>query len=147
MGIYDLPAGKQLHYDLRTPCDDCPFLRGNKHEYTENALGEYIARLLEGSDIAHTCHKTDPRSDCKSAQDYKGEIQHCAGAMILSIRERRIPDQLAAAIFAGKVNRKGLNMKAGIPSLRELMVRVVKCHIPGWEDPRCYGDTQNKELA
>jgi len=73
----------KLKYDLKKPCKDCPFLQGSElHQGIAKAIPEYIANL-EMDRFAHTCHKTDPRTDSPEGQAFKGDIQHCAGSIAM----------------------------------------------------------------
>jgi hypothetical protein len=95
---------EDLRWDLRVPCESCPFRKDvPKHEGVAKALLEYADQVKERR-FAHTCHKTDPLSDYDSP---KGALQHCAGAAVLLLRENlagRAPLQLAMseAIRTGK---------------------------------------------
>lgn len=83
----------EIGYTLQTPCSDCPFKKSTPlHPGVMKALPEYDKKLREGW-WGHSCHKTDSRSDGFDDK-YKGELQHCAGALILmkKIDEADLPD-------------------------------------------------------
>jgi hypothetical protein len=72
----------EIGYKLKTPCNDCPFKKSSPlHEGVMRSLPEYDGYMKSGS-FAHTCHKTDSRSD-GYVDNYGGQIQHCAGALIM----------------------------------------------------------------
>lgn len=72
-----------IHYDLKQPCKDCPFLRGAEfHRGIFNDIPSLNDGLEAGS-VIHTCHKTDPRTDSPEGQAYKGKLQHCAGLLTM----------------------------------------------------------------
>jgi hypothetical protein len=72
----------EIGYKLKTPCNDCPFKKSSPlHEGVMRSLPEYDGYMKSGS-FAHTCHKTDNRSD-GYVDNYGGQIQHCAGALIM----------------------------------------------------------------
>lgn len=111
---------KELAWDLKTPCKDCPFRKDvEPHPGVAQELELYFAKILIG-EFVHTCHKTDSRSDGYE-KGYSGKIQHCAGVNILT---RKIKEPQFSAIYAEykkKFNPKKLNMKAPVfDSLIEL---------------------------
>lgn len=74
---------KELKYDLKKPCPDCPFtMRAELHQGVAKALPEYMANM-EMDRFAHTCHKTDPRADSDEGKRFKGQPRHCAGAIAM----------------------------------------------------------------
>lgn len=74
-----------MKFDLKTPCKDCPFIKGSSTNKSLNPgrIDSIVEELR--SDLAFTCHKTldMPRST----------QQHCGGALIFLEREER-PNQL-----------------------------------------------------
>ncbi len=72
----------KIGYKLKATCDDCPFKKSTPlHTGVMRSLPEYDGYLKQGQ-FAHTCHKTDNRAD-GYVEQYGGEIQHCAGALIM----------------------------------------------------------------
>lgn len=122
-----------LRYDLTSPCDDCPFKRTSTHPYTLNAVVDYLTNVALERSVGHTCHKTDARSDCQSAQGYNGPIQHCAGALIM-LRKAVIaghlimPDYLAAALFSEDWDFRKMDMDADVYDFREMAFKILKEH-------------------
>lgn len=69
----------EVGFDLKAPCDDCPFTKNAPpHEGVLAAFPKYWAEIKRGM-FAHTCHKTDFRSDSKTHKFVKGKTQHCVG--------------------------------------------------------------------
>lgn len=103
-----------ISYNLTEPCSDCPFKIDAKwHSGVFESLESYHSRMERG-EFAHTCHKTDPRSDGYS-KAHIGPIEHCAGALILCESDESIQGQLPAilALKEGKYDPSKLNMDSG----------------------------------
>lgn len=103
-----------LRFDLTTPCADCPFRHDVPlHDGVGGDLPVLLGRMLLGT-AAHSCHKTDSRSDCESAKSFTGPIQHCAGLMIMLERAGEPSNAMLRAEREGKLDRKKLNMSAPV---------------------------------
>lgn len=104
-----------LHYDLHKPCADCPFRRDvPMHEGVAVDLPQIMIDLSDGN-FAHTCHKTDPRSDSPVGQAADGPAQHCAGALLMVLRTTNgIVDQepMARAVGDGRLDLAQLDWRA-----------------------------------
>lgn len=73
---------RELHFDMKAPCDDCPFRRDVPcHDGVGSDLMSIWGKIETGR-FAHSCHKTDSRSDGFTGNE-KTKIQHCAGALIM----------------------------------------------------------------
>ena len=85
---------EQIRWDLKKPCQDCPF----KYDTADHAGvardAHEVIWGLESGNFAHTCHKTDVRSDCPTA---KGPAQHCAGLMIMAKKSNRVTEPMLRA--------------------------------------------------
>ena len=80
----------EVKYDLKKPCADCPFRKDAKWH---GGIFDEIPTLMkshEAKTLAHTCHKTDPMSDSPEGQEYKGELQHCAGLLLMMHQNKRM---------------------------------------------------------
>jgi hypothetical protein len=89
---------QKIRYDLKKPCADCPFRKDAKyHGGVMSDLPKYIEKG-NAKELVHTCHKTDPRSDSPEGQKYTGEVQHCAGLLLMMHQNQRLigPHQLSA---------------------------------------------------
>ncbi len=80
---------EDLDWDLKTPCDDCPFRKSSPfHEgIAANAPANTVSIL--GHNFCHTCHKTDPRADCETSKRYRGRLKHCVGSLIVLLKTGR----------------------------------------------------------
>lgn len=65
-----------MRFDLKRPCKQCPFLRGNSFLHPERA--REIANYALTDNETFVCHKTIDKKE-----------QHCAGALLLSERHGR----------------------------------------------------------
>lgn len=78
----DSAEPQEIHFDLKSPCADCPFRRDVPcHPGVRDDLMSIWGKIEMGQ-FAHSCHKTDSRSDGFTAQPGT-KIQHCAGALIM----------------------------------------------------------------
>ncbi len=75
-----------VDWDLKQPCDDCPFLRTSAfHGGVARSLPDYVASI-ENNRFAHTCHKTDCRRSVDGPKTFKGTPKHCAGALMMLLK-------------------------------------------------------------
>jgi hypothetical protein len=73
---------RELGYNLKKPCKDCPFRKDVPvHEGVASDLMAIWGKVEMGR-FAHSCHKTDARSD-GFIQGYDKGPEHCAGALIM----------------------------------------------------------------
>lgn len=111
---------RPLRFDLRNPCGECPFrLDVPLHQGVGVDLATKTGWALVDGTFSHTCHRTDPRSDYRAAKDFKGPLQHCAGAMIMLAKQspRDLPGIMAKAKDRGWLNVRKLNLKAPVYTL------------------------------
>ena len=74
-----------MKLDLKTPCKDCPFIKGSS---TNTTLAKGRLQGIKDDlrkDMSFTCHKT--------LEKPSNEQQHCAGALIFLEKENR-PNQI-----------------------------------------------------
>lgn len=110
----------EVRFDLRTPCADCPFRRGvPAHQGVAKALPEYASQI-EMATFAHTCHKTDPRSD-GFKPTYTGPVQHCAGALIMCEKSGLTQVGPAEAWREGRYDPTKLDLAADVYTFPELV--------------------------
>jgi hypothetical protein len=96
-----------IHWDLKRPCDDCPFAKASKFHQGIAERTEEKVRSIGDHVFAHTCHKTDPRADCETSKRYEGPLQHCYGAIMMLLKTGRGSDlqiPLLEAAQAGKID-------------------------------------------
>ncbi|URJ76316.1 hypothetical protein MF621_004022 (plasmid) [Bacillus velezensis] len=95
-----------MKFDLKTPCKDCPFIKGSRtnislpHERIEEIVNDIR------DDKSFICHKT--------LELQKSDQQHCGGAMIFLEREERPNQIMRIAERIGVYDHKSLNMNADI---------------------------------
>lgn len=120
-------TSQEVHFDLKRPCDDCPFRTDAKrHDGVIKDLPTLHGRLERGL-FAHTCHKTDPRSDGPNPK-YKGPVQHCAGALILCRNDKdyKLQHPQIDAALAGKFDPTELDMESPVfKSFHEMVKHYV----------------------
>jgi hypothetical protein len=104
-----------MDWSLRRPCSDCPFRRATPyHVGVARGIWDLIL-LIDEHRFAHTCHKTDPRSDSPEGQRWKGRTQHCMGSLFMLAKTGRGADlqlPLLEAMQAGKIDAEGLERRA-----------------------------------
>lgn len=114
----DILFAKDVGWDRKSPCNDCPFLKTSPfHEGVAGSLPLYMQSIQDG-EFAHTCHKTDNRPGCDGPRNWHGEQpQHCVGAILMLMKTGKGMDlqlPLLRAAEAGKID------------LREMMDRAKK---------------------
>lgn len=76
----------EVGFDLRNPCSDCPFTKSAPfHEGVAESLVSYL-ESIEKRQFGHTCHKTDCRDCVDGPRTFKGQTQHCVGAILMLFR-------------------------------------------------------------
>lgn len=135
---------KDIRFDLRSPCDDCPFRTdAPMHEGIMSELPQKIL-LLESGNLAHTCHKTDPRADCAPERRAPpgSPIQHCAGAIIMALKIDKWQHIMTRGLLAGKFDHERLNINAPVFSSPMAMLAH---YIPGMVEKHPH-HPESKEL-
>lgn len=104
-----------MAYDLRRPCDDCPFVKASPWHEGIAAGAMKCVKTMERHRFAHSCHNTDPDADCATAKHYKGPLQHCRGVLIMMCKtgdgwDLQLPFMQAAE--AGKLDLEELSAAA-----------------------------------
>lgn len=96
----------KINWDMKEPCAECPFKCSTpidrKGLLDENKILSFSEGLHNGQ-IAHTCHQTDPRSDCESAQNYTGALQHCMGFAIMAEKSNMVTNPMWRALGRGNL--------------------------------------------
>lgn len=95
-----------MKFDLKTPCKDCPFIKGSSTNTTlaEGRLESIVADIRVG--MSFTCHKTLELPSTKQ--------QHCAGALVFLEKEENPNQMMRIAERIGFYDHKKLNMDADI---------------------------------
>lgn len=118
-----LRHSRPLHYDLRSPCANCPFRRDVPHHegMAAGKIVELFTAMAGSGNVAFTCHRTDPNSDHPPARNYKGKLQHCAGFMVLMEKEKCPSLGMIQAEASGSLDRTKLNIKAPVYSMMGML--------------------------
>lgn len=95
-----------MKFDLKTPCKDCPFVKGSSTNITlaEGRIEGIIQDLR--NDMSFICHKTLGKP--------QPEQQHCGGAMIFLEKENRPNQMMRIAERVGIYDHRNLNMDANV---------------------------------
>jgi hypothetical protein len=113
----------EMRFDMTDPCKECPFRKStppNRKGLDAEKL-EWILGMMMGGDGCHSCHLTDPRSDCESAQAYVGPLQHCMGFARMMEKSHVRTDFIQGAIEKCAVRMDELkDPKNEVHSIRDL---------------------------
>lgn len=100
-----------MNYEMTTPCDACPFLKGSGFEWKS---------LIEHSSGEFACHKTCEVDEDEDSKTYgcfvarNENTPHCAGALIFNLKRGK-PHQMARICERlGLFDPSKLNMKANV---------------------------------
>jgi hypothetical protein len=105
-----------VHYDLKTPCINCPF-RSDVKAYIRPERVDEIERSLERG--VFPCHKTvDYEADGVTEDDVEAGVtadsQHCAGALILLEKMSKSSQMMRVAENVNLYDRRKLDMKTPV---------------------------------
>jgi hypothetical protein len=72
-----------MHFDLKKPCDNCPFLKKGGIRLTQGRIQQIAGYMLDSQGATFPCHKTtiDTDEDGRAATP---KSKHCAGALIFA---------------------------------------------------------------
>lgn len=102
-----------MHYEMRTPCPECPFLKQNNFSWRSlkaHASGEFA------------CHKKCNRKDGHYApregktSSGRAKTPHCAGALIFLEKQEKPHQMMRICERLGLYDRSKLNMDANVGS-------------------------------
>lgn len=81
-----------MKFDLKKPCDNCPFLRDNRAVRLKPVRAFQIgSQMLSWNGGSFACHKTtvcDEGGEEDGSRCETSETQHCAGALIFNIKNQ-----------------------------------------------------------
>jgi len=121
--IEELTNARNLGFDLKTPCNDCPFRSDAKfHSGIVKDLPRLAENIKEGN-VIHSCHKTDPRADGFTSLN-NGKIQHCAGMMIMEMKDKG--DVTLPMFLYGQLDSENHNLDMEAPvfaNINEMVTR------------------------
>lgn len=79
-----------MDYDMKKPCDACPFKRGTPLTLREGRVEEIVNNMLASDGGAFPCHKTIEHSeDDDESFTELPNCKHCAGALIFAEKHGR----------------------------------------------------------
>jgi len=96
-----------MRYNLTTPCDECPFLKGSGFAYR---------RLLEFASGEFPCHKQSDVDEDRGAfvEKPSGKTNHCAGALIFNEKRGQPHQMMRICERIGLYDRTRLDMNAPV---------------------------------
>lgn len=114
-----------LHYNLKSPCADCPFRRdAPDHAGIVSAIPGYLETIAAGR-FGHSCHCTDPSADGFKGGD--GPIEFCAGSLQFLLRSGKwLQKPIAKAIDDKRfdviaMEKRAKRSKIVFKSVREML--------------------------
>ena len=120
-----------VDWDLKGPCDDCPFLRtSTSHQGVAKSMPAYI-ESIHGQRFAHTCHKTDCRQAVDGPKTFKGRPKHCAGALMMLLKtgdgfDLQLP--LLESLEAGKWDCREMTERAKADDRVFTVQELIACY-------------------
>lgn len=97
-----------MKYDLRKPCDLCPFRNDEKRLW----VAESTLRGMASGEFC--CHKTGVESEDGSAIVPTEKSQHCAGALIMLEKMNQPHQMMRICERLGMYDRSKLDMTAPV---------------------------------
>lgn len=100
-----------MNYEMTTPCDQCPFLKGNGFTY------ESLVAYASGEFACHKTCKIDEDGDSETAGDFiprNENTPHCAGALIFREFQDNPHQMMRICERMGFYDRRKLNMDAPV---------------------------------
>lgn len=73
-----------MNFNLKKPCDNCPFLKKGGIRLTEDRVREIAGNSLSSDGGTFFCHKTTGDEQDDDTYVPYGKEAHCAGSLILS---------------------------------------------------------------
>lgn len=98
-----------MKFTKTKPCNNCPF-RTDIQPYLSQGRAEEIIHEITENQQTFTCHKTSK----KLSPEYKGEEQHCAGALILLEHNNQPNQMMRIAERIGFYDRRKLDMTSPV---------------------------------
>ncbi|MET4238599.1 DUF6283 family protein [Bradyrhizobium sp. RT10b] len=98
-----------MKFDLRRPCDNCPFRSDVKFPLEVERVEEIVQAITE-KDLTFACHKTT-RFDPETGETVRSpKEQHCAGALIMLEKMQRPNQMMRISERLGFYDRTKLEM-------------------------------------
>jgi len=86
-----------MHFDLKAPCSDCPFLKKGGVRLTARRVEEIAGNILSSQGGSFACHKTTRYSDDTGDMERTEQSRHCAGALIFAEKNRNSTQMMRIA--------------------------------------------------
>jgi hypothetical protein len=101
-----------MDYDLKKPCDNCPFRRGTSMRLTNTRVREVVGGMIKNGG-EFPCHKTIEilEDDCGEDAGYRaknGKSKHCAGALIFAEKNKASTQMMRICERIGMYNSTAL---------------------------------------
>ncbi len=105
--------GADVNFDLKKPCQKCPFRTDCLKGWLGGGRAEEIVDALFQSDQTFACHETTKFDD--DGEDIPGDHeQHCAGAMILMEKQSAANQMMRIGERLGMYDRSKLDMESPV---------------------------------
>jgi hypothetical protein len=111
-----MARGVAGRFDLRGPCEDCPF-RKDKPFYLGGRRAREIADSIVKDDTGFTCHKTviyDYDEDGNDAFDVMTNGRACGGVMVMLEKMQMPSQEMRVAHRLGMFDHTKLDMDAPV---------------------------------
>lgn len=116
-----------MKFDLKTPCNNCPFRTDVKPYLRPRRAIEISNSIAEG--LTFSCHKTNEFVDDEDGFSETLETensQHCAGALILLVKEETPHQFLRIVERLGLFDPSKLDMKAPVYKSANKMIAAYR---------------------
>jgi hypothetical protein len=82
-----------MDYDMKKPCECCPFRRGTRMRLTTGRVREVVGGMLKSNGGEFPCHRTIEHLEGDDGEDAgfrekDGKGKHCAGALIFAEKNK-----------------------------------------------------------
>jgi hypothetical protein len=78
-----------MDYDMKKPCEACPFRRGTAMRLRSGRVEEIVGGMLHPSGGEFPCHKTIINHDDDDGFEETKHTKHCAGALIFAEKNEK----------------------------------------------------------
>jgi hypothetical protein len=112
-----------VRFDLKRPCDNCPFRKERGVRYLAPArVAQIAAAMLDSQGSTFACHKTTVEEEDDEGMSRRGTTprsQHCAGALIFAEKHENANQAMRIA------ERLGLYDATSLMADKEVVALVV----------------------
>lgn len=115
-----------MHFDLKKPCSNCPFLRKAGVRLTPQRVRQVAENALSPHGGTFACHKTTIEDDNGHRVETK-DSRHCAGSLIFSERNGNATQMMRIAERLGLYDAKALmKNKAAVNSVFRNLIEMLR---------------------